>query len=232
MNLKKLYDVSIIVNAADINQLVFFNDNGKVTISGADDSHTAIVYNELDTNDLLVDKTIAIQSVPVLMKRLELFDFDKAVATETCTDEFVKSIEIKESRKKISYTFTNPKKLSHIPNTVTLDEKLNSLVINKSMFDELTKASQALGTPKLFNLKGDGNSIYIELSDGNADGYENIIGENTSGNWMYSWSTSKFLKLVRYAMREQEEVTVVIGDRGLMRIEINGITIFLISQIN
>ena len=230
MNLKRLYKLSHIMNAADIQQALYFIDDGKAHLAGADKDRSVVIHQSLIDNDIS-DKTMAVQEVPVLLKRLELFNLDNAKVAVNSNDTILTSVDIKERNKKISYTFTSPNKLTQIPKEVKFDDPANEIVINKNTFGELTKAIQSVGSPSKFTFVGDGDDIKIRLSDGASDGFEDVIGSNITGNWMYAWATDKFIKLIRYLMQERDEVKIIIGNHGTMRITIDELTLYLIPQV-
>lgn len=224
-----MYGLCTTLCAADINKVVFFVNGNKFIVAGSDDKRSVLVYEEFDNNDF-ANKTIGISNTPIFLKRLELFDLNIVKVGVFENELFTTSVDIKQGRKTISHSFVMPSRL-HVPESLNPDDVVNEIVINKHEFDALAKAIQAVGTPEFFDMKGDGENIFIELMDETSDKFEDIMGENKTGNWLYSWRTDKLVKLLRYGMKEQDEIKIQIGDCGTMRIKIDGIIFFLLPQL-
>lgn len=230
MNLEKLNVIVETANVAGINRLVINKTDERVMIYGSDDEGeepSIVIISEADWD--VVDNSIGIHRVPVLLNRMNLFSLDKATVSKIDTDNYTKSITIKEGRKKVSYTFADPSTLS-VP-TDTIDDSIICTVrLTKDNVQNLVKANQAI-TPKLFTLSGIKDDIQMELFDGISDTLTDVIGKNTSGDWSFNWEMSSVMKLVRHAIKQEDSVELGIGGIGILYITVNDLIFMVMPQV-
>ena len=231
MNLEKLNTIIDTVNVAGINRVILKkNDDGSVSVRGSDDKGeepSIVIISETDKD--VVDNTMAIHRVPVLLNRMNLFNLDKARVSEINTDEYTKSITIKENRKKVTYTFADPNTLM-VPDGTIDDNIICSIVFKKEDIENIIKANQAL-SPELFTLSGVKDEIIMVLFDGISDSFTNIVGTNNSGDWEYSWKIDSVMRLIKHAIKKEDSVELGIGKVGILYITVNNLIFMAMPQV-
>lgn len=230
MNLHMLYDILNTINSVGINQSILEKKNGNVLVRAADDTSSVVVISEIQSN--FIDHTMAIPNIKILLDRMRLFNFDNTKYTtyESSDDvDVMKSLSLREGRKTVSYTCSKPNLIS-IPNSVSSNMIVNNVVLSKSQIDDLVLAINAFN-PEFINFVGDERDIIVKLSDGVSDNFVNVVGTNQTGGWSYFWKKDYFVKLIKLAIKINENVTLGINDRGIMYINLDDITFMLRPQI-
>jgi len=231
MNVEKLYNIIDTVNIAGIDQIIIDkNDNG-VTVRGADivgEGEEVNIVILSDTDSDVVDKTMGIHRTSVLHRRMSLFDLSKTKSNTVDSETFVKSLSLNESRKKVSFTFADPKTID-VP-TGSIDDEINTNIkLSEQTINELVKANAAMGS-EFIKIKGINKDIIIELFDGISDTFTDRIGSNTSGDWSYQWSTNSILRLAKHAIKSEPVVEFGIGEQGILYIEVNDLIFMIMPQ--
>ena len=232
MNNEKLYKIIDTVNTAGIKELIINVEDGKVMLYGADNTDgdstpSVIVVSEAD--DDVVDTAMGISRVATLLKRMSLFDMEKLKmsCTINSTEEFAKVLTIKESRRKITYTFANPITIN-VPIGLNEESISNTITLTKEYVAHLVKVNQSLSS-KIFNLSGLNNKITVELSD-DGDSYTDTISESCNGEIMFNWDARSVLKMFKFATKGNDSLELGIGITGMMYIVIDDITFIIMPQ--
>lgn len=234
MNIERLYSVIETINVAGIKEIIIEKSDDKVMIRGADSTDDSaqpsiVLISETDHN--IVDTTMGISRVPVMLNRMKLFDLTKTKISQVNSNagDYVKSVTLKESRKKVSYTFSNPDTIN-VPSGTIDDNVSNSITLTKEYIDNLVKANQAMNS-ELISISVINNEMVIELFDGISDSFTDILSENCVGEWSYNWRTDSVMKLLRQSIKNNDSVELGIGDLGILYIEVNELIFMVMPQI-
>jgi len=234
MNIERLYSVIETINIVGIKEIIIEKSDDKVMIRGADstdDSEQPSIVLISETDHNIVDTTMGISRVPVMLNRMKLFDLTKTKLSQVDNDvgDYVKSITLKESRKKVSYTFANPDTIN-VPSGTIDDNVSNSITLTKEYIDNLIKANQAMNS-ELISISVINNEMVIELFDGISDSFTDILSENCVGEWSYNWRTDSVMKLLRQAIKNNDSVELGIGDLGILYVEVNELIFIVMPQV-
>lgn len=232
MNLTKVYNILQTANVAGIPEVILEKQDDGVLVRGADcvsdDQDPSIVILSKTDKDV-VDSTTGIHRVSVLLNRMSLFDLEKAKVQTQKTDEFVRHMDIRQGKRKVSFTFANPKTIN-VPSGTIDDQVVSTVAFDKNQVQDLVKANQAL-SPELFKLKGEGEDITIELFDGISDNFTDVVGTNSTGDWSYSWRMDSIMKLVKHAIKTSDAVELGIGKSGILYVAVNELIFMVMPQV-
>ena len=234
MNIERLYSVIDTINVAGIKEIIIEKFDDKVMIRGADSTDDAeqpsiVLISETDHN--IVDTTMGVGRVPVMLNRMKLFDLTKTKISQVDSNsgDYVKSVTLKESRKKVSYTFSNPDTIN-VPSGTIDDNVNNSITLSKEYIGNLVKANQAMNS-ELISISVINNEMVIELFDGISDSFTDILSEHCVGEWSYNWRTDSVMKLLRQAIKNNDSVELGIGDLGILYVEVNELIFMVMPQV-
>ena len=232
LNIERLYSVIETVNVVGIKEVIIKKDDDGVMIFGADSTDESIQPSVVlisPTDSDIISKTMGISRVPVMLNRMQLFDLSKTKLTQEETDNYVQSVTLKESRKKVSFTFANPKTIN-VPSGTIDDNVNNSITLSKDYITNLIKATQAMSS-ELISVSGINNEITIELFDGGTDTFTDVVSDTCVGEWNYHWRTDSVMKLLRQAIKNDDSVELGISDLGILYVEVNDLLFMVMPQV-
>ena len=235
MNLEKLHNVISMLDIAGIKQANIIKEDGTIKIFGADDVEegeeqpSIVVISTTDSN--LIDASMGVQRVPTMLKRMNLFDTEKMKQTHTISEEhgFMNNIIFKEGRRKASYTFADPHTIN-VPTGAIEDEIIFKTSFTKDYIDRLGKANSAMGS-KFLTLNVINNEVILELYDDISDTFTDVIGNFDGGDWSYNWKTNSVLRLLRHAVKTEDEVSIEVGEVGILYITISEIDFMIMPYL-
>ena len=137
-------------------------------------------------------------------------------------------MSLKEARKNVSYTFSDPKTID-VPSGTIDDEIKTSIRITKDTINELVKANTAMQSD-FIKISGINKDIIIELFDGVSDTFSDRLGSNKSGEWSYQWTTNSIMRLAKHAIKTDPEIELGIGEHGILYIEVNDLIFMVMPQ--
>lgn len=237
MNLEKLNNIITTVNVVGIKEIIIEKKSDGVVVRGADsidDEHLPSVIIVSDVDDDVVDYTMGISRVPVLINRMKLFDLSntKSTIVNNEDDEFVKTMTLKEHRKKVSFSLANPNTIN-VPSGTIQDTVNNNVILTKTYIQNLIKASQAMNS-ELMSISVINKEMVIELFDGVSDSFTDVIKENSLGEcceWEYHWQTNSVMKLLRQAIKSEDSVELAIGDLGMLYLTVDNLIFTVMPQV-
>ena len=231
MNLERINEILNIAQLASVPEILLECDTDSVLITGCDVDARAVIISHDYTPDL-TDNNALFHRVPEFKKRFGLFDLTKTKTEETiATDGFVKSINIKQGRKKVSLTLADPK-TCQAPKSLN-DEIVNTVTLSK---EDVASLASAIGTinPEFVTFKGNGEEISVNLVEkGSSDCYTDIIGDNSLGDvWEANWSANIFTKLIKHAVTTDDDVLLSVTARKNLFIVVDDVKVILTPQIS
>jgi len=232
MNIEKLNEVLKTINVAGIKEIIISKADGKVMVYGADSTEddimpSIVVISEADSS--IVDVTMGISRLPVLLNRINLFDLEKTKVSCDTTDTFTRVITVKEGRRKVSYTFTNPD-IINVPTDTIEDNVSNIITLSKEYINGLSKVNQAMSA-EVINITGINNEITFELSDGDGDSFTDVVSDECTGDFSFNWQTRSVLKMLKHAIKKDDYVELGIGELGILYIEVDNLLFMIMPQV-
>jgi len=139
--LPMLKDILEQLNSLGISEAIIephTNDGKDYTrVRAGNKDHSIMIFDEIEGK--LAEKKLAISSVKGLQTRLALFNEEKASVTVSYRDSYVSNIEIKEGKRKASYTLSHPNiilapkmmpEFNIVGDVITFDEKFISSLMD------------------------------------------------------------------------------------------------------
>jgi len=159
------------------------NDHTQVRAGNKD--HSILIFDSIEGK--LSDKAMAIASVRGLQTRLALFNEDKASVIVTNGSTFVSSIEIKEGKRKASFTMSHPNMILY-PKVMPEYEILGDVInFSKEFIDYLMEVFNSISfTGKRENrkisIKSGNGELIINVSDGESDSFTETFPSDVAEN--------------------------------------------------
>ena len=232
MNIERLYSVIETINVIGIKEIIIEKNDNNVMVYGADSTDENIQPSIVlisETNSNLINKTLGVSRVPVMLNRMKLFDLSKTKTQQEDNDNYVHNITLKESRKKVSFTFANPETIN-VPKGTIDDNVTNSITLSKDYITNLIKATRAMSS-EMISVTGINNEITIELFDDGSDSYTDVVSDNCVGEWDYHWRTDSVVKLLRQAIKNNDSVELGISELGILYVEVNELIFMVMPQV-
>ena len=237
MQLDIINDILQTVQNAGINEVILEKIDGGIKIRGVDSLETMLVYSECAGD--IIPSSFGIHRVPTLLSRMKLFDFSKAkakiaertISVDGVDETFVSELSITMGHRKVSFTGARPSTIK-APSGLSETELVNkiSLSTNEDV-PMMVDAMSAFGSPTLITIAGTEDDIFFKISDEVSDGFVDVIGTNSGGEWSYNYRRDNFQRLIKQASKNSEVVDIGITKRGLMYIIVNDITFVMIPQV-
>jgi len=228
MNIEKIFAITSTLDKCGMNLGVISPiDDNKMLIAAIDEDGMIAVYHKTN-NSSTVDATMGIGKIDTFVKKMKLLDLSKTRVAEELTQltdiRFSKSIVMKEGRKKVMHSFSNPQKLS-VPISVHPSFVTVIVELDNDQTDKLRKAINTFN-PETIGIKADGKELSLSFVDNNGDKYTDVIGE-TDSNWSYDWKKEKFVKLLANVTVKDTGASFGITDAGLMYFVVNDLNVML-----
>lgn len=233
MDINKLYNVINILTVAGIHQAIIEKKDDGVMLYGADlsegdDLPSILVISKID--DDTIDKTMGINRVSTMDKRMRLFDADKAKIIFDEGTDFTKRMTIKEGRRKASFTFANPS-IINVPLQTVDDEVNNVISMTKDYINDLVKVNQAMSS-NFLTIECNGKKISLTLTDESGDTYSDELSPSCDMGFEHRWQTKAVFKILKLSAKYSDTVELRISDMGFMFIDVNGMTFILLPQVD
>ena len=204
----------------------------KDKVSGYNPDKTAFVLSNLTLTDDFGE--MGINRLQTFLSRFNLFkDLDDAEITADIDgkpdEEFVKQINFKSKALKAQYRCGPPKFIAS-PKVVNDNEEF-TIKIDDDLAALISKASGTSDSDriKLINING---KLSYEVEDNSNDiikieAEDEVEAESGANNFTFSYALDMFNAL----MKGTAEPTYSIGKRGIFKINVNGLTIFMLPRV-
>lgn len=213
INLKMLKDIleqltSLSITEAVIEPVV---EDGKdyTRVRAGNKDHSIMIFDSVEGK--LTDKTMAIASIKGLQTRLALFNEDKASVTVTNGNSFVSSIEIKEGKRKATYTMSHPNIILAPKVMPQYDIYGDVITFSKDFVDYLSEVFNSISfTGKRENrkisIKSGKGELFITVSDGENDSFLETLTADVAENDIPTtqWEVEAF----KMALKKSSECSV------------------------
>jgi len=230
MNIGKLSSILNTIRDTSIKTAIIeVRDNDKVMIRAIDDDSMIAIYHEMSNGDML-NKTVGIKDINSFTDKLTLFDLDEVEVNEANTDQYTKAVNIKQGRRKIFYGFNNPEKLK-MPAGLVQDTITTVITLSSERTKELMKSFKTF-KPETFNIASNTDGIMISFADKNEASFEDVLTENSTGNWNHNWKRNKFVTLMNNVIgSDEEDITISISSKGIIYFDINDVVVMLTPTV-
>lgn len=171
--------------------------------------HSILIFDQIEGK--LSEKALAVSSTNGLLSRLSLFNEDKSSVTVLNGSSFVSSIEIKEGKRKATYTMSQPQLIlapRQMPKYEILGEEIK---FSKEFIDQLLDVFSSMSyTGKRENrkisFKSGKGELNITISDGESDSFSESFAANLTESDIPTtqWELDAF----KMAMKKSSECNV------------------------
>ena len=227
MQLSRLYDVIETVNSVGITEVRIQNESDGTIVSGIDKENTVVVSSKIERG--VVEENVGIHRVPAFIQRLKLFDLDNTKVSSTIKSEFIRSINVSEGRKKSTIVFADPNRIR----APWVEQPANGNIevsLQKQNVDYVIQAISSMDV-NYVTFKGESDALIMELKEKDtSDSFETTIGENDGTFWQESFASKTFVKLLKLASKDAEEVSISISSEGTCKFVVDDIDFLLIRQ--
>lgn len=207
----------------------------------SEDSSRGIFLLETQTiPDFIPFETIGIGRVKTLRTRMSLLDDNIQVSYDTTErdnrDELVTKLILKNKHTKIDFSCTDPK-------MIRSPQKFNDPIyygfdISEETLLVMSKAFAAINTKQISFSTGEDNNVEFRASDVEADMFVHIVSDEYTiddnagaDNFYFSYSIKYVLPLFKAAMDMDRKLHVNISKRGIMKIRVNGFSVFVLPEL-
>ena len=211
----------------------------------AKQDETAVYLVEPGDYDFLEFDTLYIDRISSLAPRIKLFESNKkgfeieAVIKDAANGEkWVQQLIFKNSRTSVKFNCGNPARLNRDKMPRVINETLYyRFQLTKDSLDTLSRGLSAMGasTMKIFTENG---AVLCDVKDVEGDILCHKIAEdftpldsNSEDDFEYEYSFKTMVPLFREAMKENDSFDVEITRRGIMKLEVNSLSLYVIPEV-
>jgi len=215
------------------------------TVITAKQDETAVYLVEPGDYDFLEFDTLFIDRVSSLAPRIKLFErrdvnFEVQANIKEATngEKWVQQIILKDAKTTVRFNCGNPARLNRDKLPRVINESLYyRFEMDKKSLDTLSRGLSAMGasTMKLFTKNSE---VYCDVKDVEGDTLcHKIADEFTSlhtdseDDFEYEYSFKTMIPLFKEAMKENPAFDIEITRRGIMKLEVSGLSLYVIPEV-
>ncbi len=226
--------VDLIVNAAHVAKLAAVDTIiiDRQSIRGM--AGNVFIFDQ-KSNDLGAIDTVGINRIETLMQRVNIVraagPYTATETTDTYDDggttiTFLRNLTVKAKRSKAEYRCASPR-LIRMFKRIPVDEIVGITMFHEAK-DFMAKGSSAMNAETL-QLVEENGEVWAKFLDINGDALQQQVGTVTSGSFgkpVYSFALKQLIPLLR-----QSSNNVALTDKGLLRLEIQGVTVYYSNKV-
>ncbi|KKL28756.1 hypothetical protein LCGC14_2371970 [marine sediment metagenome] len=200
-------------------------------VRAMNEEKTVVIFQEKDVPDMVFN-SVGLNRIGVFLNRLEVAKTQDNFAVEVITDEnneFARSIKMSAKGFKVDYRCANPKTIG-APRKLS-EEWIYNIELTPQAVYMLQKGQAAMSTDRVSLINND-NGATFEFSDINSDKFSHTFTkrvsmiEGTNESFTYKYPIKVLLPLFKY----DPEGSFEIGRRGMLKIVVNNLNIFVLPQ--
>lgn len=229
MDIHLVKNILDVLHSVGIEEAVLEPAKEGTLIRGANKDLNVIVFHTIP--DVLVEKTLGIQSIRGLLSRLQLFDTTKASIALSDDGNCVVDIVIKQGRKKASYKCASPSNLM-IPKKIPGDLNIvNKLVFERAYVDHISQAVTAMSytgskSERNVTINVKDNIAEFSIYDGEDDTFtDEVEVDFPDMSKQATWDVAPFQRVLKQSLDANNE-------NAIFTITEFGIAVFDLSIIN
>lgn len=204
----------------------------KSAISGVDENKTVVLLHE-DKIPTLPFETLVLPQISTFLSRYAIVEGQDDVDIEANVDNsgMVRSLLMKSKSVKVDYRCASPTTMSPKPPKSLKDTMAYMVKLNAEAVMLLAKAQAAMGSETV-TIISDKSGVSFEMYDVNSDQFshtfnskvEALQDDNTEFKFTYP------LKTVLPLFKENAEGFFYVGTKGVMSIDYQNLTLFIIPR--
>jgi len=202
-------------------------------VRAIDDNKTVVLFQDKDVPDMSFG-SIGLNRIGVFMSRLDIAKTQEDFNIDATIDDgsqFTRSLTMKAKGLKVDYRCANP-------TTIQAPKQVNDVMkykvqLNAEAVVLLQKGQSAMAAENVTIVSGK-DGVKFELVDINDDVFSHIVTtdvecltDDTNTSFAYRYPVKTLLPLFKY----NPEGFFTIGQKGILSISVNGLTIFVLPQV-
>lgn len=232
-NIELLQNIVKTAALAGINNVVISDQ----LIKGIDDNKNVVIISDLPKKIKLDD--IGLGRISVLQNRFSMLSEDSKFEVQFDTKvngnatEFIKTLSMKGGGMKLDYQCQNPHTIN-APKQIK-DTFNHTIDINDEDINTIFRGCKAMGsTSDEMSLSFDGKVLKCNISDVSGDMFEFKTNAKVTGTskFEFKYNVGKILPLLKAADAEKGVKTIEIGTKGIVKLSLNGLNLYITPLIN
>jgi len=201
-------------------------------VRALDDNKTVVIL-QTDNVPAMSFGSIGLNRINVFNSRIDIAKTQDNFTIEAVADEgeeFTRALTMKGKGVRIDYRCANPSTIA-APRQVT-DTMLWSVKLNAEAVLLLQKGQAAMGAENVSIISNDG--VSLELVDVNNDVFSHTFApfakpltDNENAKFAYRYPVKTVLPLFKH----DAEGTFEIGEKGILKVNVNGLDIYVLPQV-
>lgn len=197
-----------------------------------DDNNTVVLFQNENVPQMEFG-SIGLNRIDVLTARHDIASSQDGFSIEAVVndkDDYAKALTFKAKGIKVDYRCANPQTIK-APRQVN-DQMKYEVQLNTEAVNVLQKGSVAMGADTMSIISN--NGVSFELSDINNDVFKHTFTEKVKtldGSDDTSFAHRYSVKTLLALFKQNPENTFQIGQKGILRFTLNGLTIFVLPRV-
>lgn len=209
----------------------------------SDDAKRGIFIMEYDNLPKIEFTGLGIQGVKTLKSRMQILGDDTPVISYDSKikdngDEIIKKLVLSNKKTKVDFTCADPVHI-RAPKKFN-DPDLYEFTLTEETVKVMGKIKNAIvGVDDIsFNSEKDGSIKFIVTDDKGdmfdhtvTDTYKKLDDANMSNHFFHSYKIKYVMALFKAAMDLQGEAKIILSTRGVIKINVRGITVRIVAEV-
>jgi hypothetical protein len=223
-SIKQLDTLLQTVALVSIDKLIITKDS----IRGIDEKKSVVIITDQNVPDF-GDLSVGLNRLGVLSSRLNLVKGDSECgveAIEASKNSEVSHLQLTSSNAKVQCRCASVESVKGVPKAIN-DKYVWTVTVPYATVPVVLQAASAMGAENaIIVAKNDG--VSFEFVDSNQDVFstkfaeEAACDENQASSFVFNYPVKSFLPLLKAATNGNTDVTLNIGERGILSITVNG----------
>lgn len=202
-------------------------------VRAIDDNKSVVIFQPL-THSVLSDNSIGLTRINIFSSRLEISKSQtnfNAEATIHETENFIKIITMKSAGTKIEYRCAKPSTIQ-APRQIH-DEMITRISLDSEAVSLLQKSQVAMDNAETVTIINN-DVVSFEVVDINGDVFNHTFTKPAvaiEGNDSIKFAHKYSIKTLLALFKKDVNNTVEIGKRGILRITINGLDVYVLPRV-
>jgi len=205
----------------------------KDIVRAIDDARTVVMFQDQNVPDMPFG-SVGLNRLGIFLQRLEIAKLQDNLTVDVGVDDdaaFAKAFTMRGDGIKIDYRTANPSTI-HAPRQIN-DTLLYTIQLNAEAVSLLQKGHTAMGDDRV-NIVSDDNGVTFVITDVNGDDMRHTFTQNVTlldgvedNNFTHRYPIKTLLSI----FKQNPEGEFSIGSKGILKINVNGLDIFVLPQV-
>lgn len=230
--IKQLDTLLQTVALVNIDKLIISKDS----IRGIDEKKSVVIITDQNVPDF-GDLSVGLNRLSTLASRLNLVKADSACgveAVEASKNSEVSHLQLTSSSSKVQCRCASVESVKGVPKAIN-DKTAWTVSVPAGTVPVVLQAASAMGAENaILVAKEDG--VTFEFVDSNQDVFSTKFAESAQGedgagkSFVFNYPVKSFLPLLKAASAGNADVPLLVGERGILSITVNGYTFMVLPS--